>query len=196
MANYHELLPSHTCSRMLSLYEQKEARAGGVRPFPLPGDKPHYAPNREYALQHLFLDITVQFDNKSVAGLVRTTLTPVNDGLDSITFDSEHTVVNKVWLEGENKALLFRHEDAKLKIELGKPCKSNEELTIVIEYVAYPSCGLYFVAPSEAYPDKKLQVWSQGQDTDNHYWFPCYDAPNQKAVTEMRVTVPENIRRL
>jgi len=193
LANYHELLPSHTCSRMLSLYEQKEARAGGVRPFPLPGDKPHYAPNREYALQHLFLDITVQFDNKSVAGLVRTTLTPVNDGLDSITFDSEHTVVNKVWLEGENKALLFRHEDAKLKIELGKPCKSNEELTIVIEYVAYPRCGLYFVAPSEAYPDKKLQVWSQGQDTDNHYWFPCYDAPNQKAVTEMRVTVPENM---
>ena len=36
-----------------------------------------------------------------------------------------------------------------------------------------------------------MQVWSQCQDEDARYWFPCFDAPNEKATTEMTVTVPQ-----
>ena len=33
-------------------------------------------------------------------------------------------------------------------------------------------------------------MWTQGQDEDAHYWFPCIDYPNAKATTEVKATVP------
>jgi aminopeptidase N len=33
-------------------------------------------------------------------------------------------------------------------------------------------------------------LWSQGEEEDNHRWFPTYDAPNDKATWDMTVTVP------
>ncbi|MBI1805537.1 MAG: HEAT repeat domain-containing protein, partial [Ignavibacteria bacterium] len=41
-------------------------------------------------------------------------------------------------------------------------------------------------------PNKQWQVWSQGEAEDNHYWFPCYDYPNDMATSEMIVTVNDN----
>ena len=32
-------------------------------------------------------------------------------------------------------------------------------------------------------------VWSQGEAEDNHFWFPCYDYPNDMSTSEMVVTV-------
>src|SRR5439155_4950432 len=46
------------------------------------------------------------------------------------------------------------------------------------------------VAPDDTYPDKPLQAWTQGQDEDSRFWFPCADYPNQKATSEVRVRVP------
>jgi len=35
-----------------------------------------------------------------------------------------------------------------------------------------------------------VQVWTQGQDEDSRYWFPCFDSPHEKATSEVKVTVP------
>jgi len=193
-SNNNELFQGHTCGHRHALYFQEQAGQARAkfRPFPLPGDKPHYAPNREYALEHIFLDISLDFQAKTVTGIVHTTLRPVNDGLTSITFDSDDTVVERITIEGEDKPLEFSHAGERLKINLATARNADEELTLAIEYTATPRRGLYFVVPDEAYPNKNLQAWSQGQDTDNHSWFPCFDAPNQKATSELRVTVPES----
>jgi aminopeptidase N len=63
---------------------------------------------------------------------------------------------------------------------------------VAIAYnVVNPSKGLYFVKPDSGYPDKQWQVWSQGEMEDNHYWFPCYDFPNDFATSEVIGTVNE-----
>ncbi len=90
-----------------------------------------------------------------------------------------------------DKELTFRHEAGKLHLTLPEPAKAGQEMLIVIRYNAQPTKGLYFIAPEKEYPGKFTHVWSQGQDTDNHYWLPCFDAPNQKSTTELRVVVPE-----
>jgi aminopeptidase N len=38
-----------------------------------------------------------------------------------------------------------------------------------------------------AYPDKPWQIWTHGED--RHFWFPCYDSPNDGATPEMFITV-------
>jgi len=186
--NYHRLL-GHRCSHSQTIYEQAFA-AAGQRPFALPGDKPHYAPDRQYAVQHIALELKLDFPSKSLEGLARLTVQTINDGLTVLEFDAAEMEVKKVYLEGQDKLLTFRLEDEKLKINLSEPKSPSQAFTVVVEYQASPRRGLYFIAPDEGYPDKKVQVWSQGQDTDNHYWFPCYDAPNQKSTSEMTVTVP------
>lgn len=160
------------------------------RPFPLPGDKPRYAPDRQYALKHLFIDVALDFPGKSVAGRALTTLNPVNDGLTQIVFDAADLQVESVRLGG--KTLDFRSEAAKLFIALPEPAQAGQELTLEIAYSATPRRGLYFVAPEPEYPGKITHAWTQGQDTDNHHWLPCFDAPNQKCTTELRVVVPQD----
>ncbi len=198
--DWHNGLPGQHCSHFLELFE---AVPKGHRYFPLPGDKPHYAPDRDYSLKHIALDISLDFPNQSLSGVARLTIQPVNDGLQKIDFDAAELNVKSVWLENEvvggngagglanTKDLKFETESEKLKVDLGAAFKADEELVIAIEYSAKPRKGLYFIAPDAGYPNKKVHVWSQGQDTDNHYWFPCYDAPNQKSTSEMLVTVPE-----
>lgn len=187
--NYSRLL-GHTCSHRQTLFEQEAS----YRSFPLPGDKPHYAPDRQYIVSHIALEILLDFPNKSLTGVARTTLQPVNDGLTEVVFDATEMEIKAVYLQDEGAEnqipLTFRLEDEKLNLTLNEPKKATQVMAVIIHYQATPRHGLYFIAPDEAYPDKVVHVWSQGQDTDNHYWFPCYDAPNQKATSEMIVTVP------
>ena len=37
---------------------------------------------------------------------------------------------------------------------------------------------------------RRVEVWSQGQDEDSRFWFPCFDYPNEKQTTEVIATVP------
>ena len=37
-----------------------------------------------------------------------------------------------------------------------------------------------------------MQAWTQGEDEDSRYWFPCYDYPNNRRTSEVIATVPEN----
>lgn len=186
--NYGRLL-GHTCSHRQTLYEQA-LRGAGYRPFPLPGDKPHYAPDRQYALNHIAIEISVDFPNQSVEGVTRLTVTPVNNGLTELDFDAGEMEIKAVHLQGQEQPLKFRQEGEKLKISLDSPLSADQPVTLAVQYRATPKRGLYFIAPDEGYPNKTVHVWSQGQDTDNHYWFPCYDSPNQKSTSEMIVTVP------
>ena len=49
--------------------------------------------------------------------------------------------------------------------------------------------GLTFIKPTPDDPTRPRQIWSQGETEYNHYWFPCYDHPNDFATTEMIATV-------
>lgn len=179
---------TENCRRVVDAFRAETS--SGFRPFPLPGDKPHYAPDRQYALKHLFIDVALDFPNKSVYGRVLSTLNAVNDGLTQIVFDAADLSIESI-RQGDT-GLDFRREGEKLYITLPKPAQAGQELTLEIAYSATPRRGLYFVAPEPEYPNKVTHAWTQGQDTDNHYWLPCFDAPNQKCTTELRVVVPED----
>ena len=62
---------------------------------------------------------------------------------------------------------------------------------MAIEYSGSPSRGLYFVDPAAGYPKKMLSFWTQGESEDTRCWLPCYDYPNERATSEMIITVPK-----
>ncbi|MGK7897954.1 MAG: M1 family aminopeptidase, partial [Xenococcus sp. (in: cyanobacteria)] len=56
--------------------------------------------------------------------------------------------------------------------------------------VDHPQRGIYFIQSDEHYPNKPTQVWTQGEDEDSRFWFPCFDYPGQLATSEIKVRVP------
>ncbi len=158
--------------------------------FPLPGDKPRYPRDRKVEMKHVRLDIKLDLDEKRVSGSVSHTFSPVNEGVSSFDLDAVELDIDAVKL-ADGIPLEFTLSDGRLHIELDRPHDPGEELTVVVGFSGSPRRGLYFISPSEAYPNKRLEAWTQGQDEDSRHWFPSYDYPNEMATSEIHATVRE-----
>ena len=66
------------------------------------------------------------------------------------------------------------------------------QCSVEVDYAVTPRRGLYFLEPDPIVETRPRQVWSQCQDQDARYWFPCHDAPDAKMTSELRVTVPDD----
>jgi aminopeptidase N len=158
------------------------------REFAFPGTRPRYAPDRTVDIQHIALEIEVDPAKRTVAGTATLRCAVIAREMRAVELDAVELVIDKVIANGSGVA--FRHDGRKLYVELAKPLAAGTELVLAIDYRGAPRRGLYFIAPDEAYPHKPTQVWTQGQDEDSRYWFPCLDTPNEKATSELKVTIP------
>ena len=77
---------------------------------------------------------------------------------------------------------------------LDRPYHYGEEFTVAVEYHAKPRTGLHFIKPAPEDPTRPVQAWTFGQPRYHSYWFPCHDAPNDRATTEIIVTVPAHFQ--
>ncbi|MEA5470645.1 M1 family metallopeptidase [Spirulina sp. 06S082] len=153
--------------------------------FELPGAKPHYNPDRPGQVEHIFLDLAVDISQKCVIGICTITLKPIHAGIRSLTLDAIDLKIESVKI-GEIFQP-FDYDGEELQIELVEPTRENA-IQIAIAYrLQDPQRGLYFIVPEARSP----QVWTQGEDEDSRYWFPCFDYPGQLASSEIRVRVPQ-----
>jgi aminopeptidase N len=165
----------------------------GRRSFELPGARPHYNPDRPGQVEHIFLDLVLDIPNKSYRGTCQLRIKPVRDGIDRLTLDAVNLQINRVQSAGVEQR--FDYDGEQLLVYLGQVTKAGENLEIAIDYqVENPQRGIYFISPTEDYPEKPVQVWTQGEDEDSRYWFPCFDYPGQLATSEIRVQIPKPYR--
>jgi aminopeptidase N len=162
----------------------------GRRSFELPGSRPHYNPDRPGQVEHIFLDLVLDIPHQSYQGTCRIRIKPVRDGIDRLTLDAVNLQINSVQAAGVEQT--FDYDGEQLQINLGQTTQAEKTLEITIAYqVEQPQRGIYFIAPDDDYPEKPVQVWTQGEDEDSRYWFPCFDYPGQLATSEIRVRIPK-----
>lgn len=160
-----------------------------------------------YDIQHIKLDISVALKEKYVSGKAYISLVPVEQNFIQFELDAAGMYISNVELDPKGpllfkysgktkrigyylKKLKFDHDKTKLRIYLDSSYTTSDTLDFIIHYTTEnPEKGLYFISPDETFPNKRYEVWSQGEGEDNRYWFPCYDYPNDKATTEIMVTV-------
>lgn len=160
--------------------------------FELPGAKPHYNPDRPGQVSHIALDLTLDIPQRAFQGTATITLLPVRRGISQLTLDAVDLQIKSVLID--NISQPFEHDGEKLTIRLLQSTQL-ERIEIAIAYQVHnPQRGLYFIQPDEHYPHKPIQVWTQGEDEDSRFWFPCFDYPGQLATSEIRVTVPKPYR--
>ncbi len=159
------------------------------QPFELPGAKPHYNPDRPGQVNHIFLDLIIDIPQQSFQGSCQITLTPIRQGISSLTLDAVDLNIDSVFIEGISQP--FDYDRFLLTIHLLQPT-TDKPIILTINYqVKQPQRGLYFIGPDEYYPDKPMQVWTQGEDEDSRFWFPCFDYPGQLTTSEIRVKIPQ-----
>ncbi len=157
----------------------------GATPL-LRADEP-FARTKDYDLEHSRIALRFDLGQKKVIGDVTHTITILRD-TQRITFDAAGLQIQSVTLN--KAAATFETSEDKLRIALPKPAKSGEKFTIEIKYEAKPTKGLYFILPDKDYPNRSLQIWTQGESEDTRYYLPTYDYPNDRLTTETILTVP------
>ena len=175
-----------------SLYllgESSHAPTPRARSFELADDHVQYAPDRPADVKHVKLDITLDFEQETISGTVYTTFSTLYDDLKTITFDAVELHIERVKLE-HGKELSYSVSEKKLIVTLDRAYKYAEEFTIAVEYHARPRTGLHFMKPEPEDPTRPVQAWTFGQPRYHSHWFPCHDAPNDRATTEIIATVP------
>jgi aminopeptidase N len=162
----------------------------GHKSFELPGARPHYNPDRPGQVEHIFLDLTLDIPNQSYQGMCQIRLNPIRSGIDRLTLDAVNLNIQTVQVGDANQT--FDYDGEFLHITLQRATEAGKPIELAITYrVEQPQHGLYFITPTADYPHKPTQVWTQGEDEDSRYWFPCFDYPGQLTTSEIRVRVPK-----
>jgi aminopeptidase N len=165
--------------------------SNGHKSFQLPGSRPHYNPDRPGQVEHISLDLVLDIPNSSFTGTCAIRLNPVRNAIESLTLDAVDLKIERVEIDGTDCA--FNYDGELLHIPVKVNVIAGKILDLVIYYgVTNPQRGLYFIHPDEHYPDKPTQVWTQGEDEDSRFWFPCFDYPGQLATSAIRVQVPKD----
>ncbi len=164
----------------------------GHKSFELPGARPHYNPDRPGQVEHIFLDLCLDIPHQSYHGTCNIRLLPIRNGIDRLTLDAVNLNIQSVQVD--EIAQDFDYNGEQLTIQLSQPTQIGKHLLIAIAYsVEKPQRGIYFIQPDQYYPNKPTQVWTQGEDEDSRFWFPCFDYPGQLSTSEIRVRVPKNL---
>ena len=160
-----------------------------ARSFELSGDQLQFAPDRPADVQHVKLDITLDFEQETVRGTAYTTFATLYEELKTVVLDAEELQIESVTLTNGAR-LSYAYTGKKIIVTLDRVYKHGEQFTIAIQYHAKPRAGLHFMKPVPEDPTRPVQAWTFGQPRYHSFWFPCHDAPNDRATTEIVVTVP------
>jgi aminopeptidase N len=152
-------------------------------------DEP-YARSKNYDLQHSKIELRFDLDHKKVMGDVTHTVSILQPGTETVSFDSVGLQIQSVKV---NKATAkFQTTNAKLNVALPPGAKPGDKFDIEIVYEGQPKKGIYFILPDANYPNRPKQIWTQGESEDTRYYLPTYDYPNDRLTTETVVTVPSD----
>ncbi|MBP6661103.1 MAG: hypothetical protein KA174_10490, partial [Chitinophagales bacterium] len=168
----------------------------------------HKQRNNNIDIKHIALNLRFNWQKKQAIGIATITLSPTIAS-NQIALDAGMLTINSIVLQN-GTALKYKYDesdkDNALNITLDRIYNANEEVTIVIDYHTNQvneidpnnlsgsnGKGLRFSQPTSNDPIKPKEIWSIGEPHSNHYWFPCYDAPNDLRTTEFIATVDKQL---
>ncbi len=152
-----------------------------------------YTRSHDYDLIHQRIALShFNWDSSSFDGVVTTTLVAKRAGLAAVVLDEGRLLINSSVVDRARRTLVTHRSNDSLTVEPAKALRLGDTLVFTVMYhgTVQGGHGLTFLH-NDGLPHRPDQIWSQGEDSDNRYWFPTYDSPNDKATWEMVATVPK-----
>jgi len=149
---------------------------------------------REHVLDFERMRLYVEF--VPAEGLVKGKIThffsAIREKVDSFYLDGPGISVKEAKLNGQ--AIAFKTYPLGISFFPSKPLSWDTKDSLAITYEAYPRRGIYFIGWNDKNNISRKQIWTQGQGVDNRHWFPCYDTPNDKLITEVYVKMDKDYK--
>ncbi len=162
----------------------------GHRRFALPGAALHYGPDKTVTVEHIDLQLEPDLEKRTLDGICTTTVRALDEPVDHLELDAVDLAISAVERDGSPQR--FEARDGKLRVTFAPPIEPYERASFRITYRAsQPRHGLFFVEPTREYPDRIRHAWTQSQDENARYWFPCLDYPHSKQPTSTSILVPK-----
>ena len=150
----------------------------------------HVERPRTYDVAHYVIDLRFDERTGSIAGKTTVRLAPLGNGFRDLALDAADLAVSDVRLEnGVPLRFTMDDEAQSLNIALDRSYDAGQPIGVVVTYSATPRRGIYFFKAAGAPNATPAQFWSQGETNDSHYWFPCWDYPNDKATSDILMTI-------
>ena len=143
---------------------------------------------REHNVDFIKLKLEVAFapQKGTVAGKASYNFQPIQPVIDTLYLDAPGIKIDTVKLNGKLQKWQTNEQGVSIYFTEKLYWKKNYQLEIV--YTAQPRKGLYFIGWNDPQNLSRKQIWTQGQGIDNRHWFPCYDAVNDRLITETVIT--------
>jgi aminopeptidase N len=162
--------------------------------FLAPADSPDhrkYAPDRDVQVLHLALDVTPDFEQRTITGKAVWQFKPLIKPLRELRLDAVNLIIESVTCTEKIQA--YQATDQNLIITFSEPIPTDKQASLTVAYRAEPTQGLYFRTPEMGYKQGDTHLFSQGEEIEARHWYPCFDSPNEKFTSEVTCHVPEGM---
>ncbi|HJQ67318.1 MAG TPA: M1 family aminopeptidase [Gemmatimonadales bacterium] len=152
----------------------------------------HYTRSHDYDLVDQRISLwDFDWDSTAFEGRVTTTLVALRPRLDSVILDAGSKLRIAAVADRAGRPLRSTTHGDTLVVYLARPLAFGDTTRFTITYHGRVENGrgLTFIQ-NEGRAHRPQQIWSQGEDDNNHYWFPTYDFPNDRMTWSLEATVP------
>lgn len=160
-----------------------------------PVKDPHsFARPEEVVVTHLNLDISVDFERKSISGKASLQINNIAK-VKSLYLDSRDLTVERVTLDDSDTSAVFRFgEEVNY---LGRVLIIDilpETKVVHILYFTIPgAAALQWLGPAQTAGGKLPFLYTQSQSVYARTWIPCQDSPSVRMTYDATVKVPEGM---
>ncbi len=170
---------THQLQKMAEIKGQWAAEFKDMRPIGV----------RDYDVQHYHLSLYPDIDESTLAGQVVIQALSNVDALQMITLDMRSSLETLAVTNVGGVDLAYLRDGHTLEIDLGAPFDSGELFEIVIDYQGTPSSYVFSFGTHQGVPI----FATASEPTGARHWWPCNDVPDDKALVDLDITVPEAI---
>lgn len=154
-----------------------------------------YSNYQELTVNHISLDLNVNFEKKSLSGHV--VLNINNHGKSRhIVLDHKNMVIEKVWVDNSETAFKTGESDEILGAALEIPIQQNSKSVKIQYHTLEDAEALQWLSPEQTNDKKHPFLFSQSQAILARTWIPLMDAPAVRFTYDAKIQVPPHLMAL
>uniref|UniRef100_A0A6Q2YKQ3 Aminopeptidase B n=1 Tax=Esox lucius TaxID=8010 RepID=A0A6Q2YKQ3_ESOLU len=157
---------------------------------------------RQFKIKHFHLDLSLDFEQRTLRGTETLQLKCIQDSQTELLMDIHPSLsiqdVSFCGTEEDSGSVKvefltrnFTSYGTTLVVKCPSPCKIEEDIQVVIQFVASDGPGVCWLKPEQTAGKAKPYVFTQGQAVLNRSFFPCFDTPAVKSTYSASVKVPD-----